>query len=149
MFAKLRQTDPLPGQTVTRLAYDVAPTFDRLPLCCVDLRKRGSQAARQLVHVVVGPEVHEEQPRLVIEHMVVNRGDLDAVVAQRLHYGVDFLRNQYEVARDCGLASPGGLKVDGVRRTHCLMHIHPAMLDLLRTRDTDLVDAATDLALVA
>ena len=48
------------------------------------LVERGTQAARELDGVVIGPEVHEDQPRLLGQHMAMNGRDLDAVVAQRL-----------------------------------------------------------------
>jgi len=37
----------------------------------------GAQAMRFLAGVLVGPDVHEEQARLVIEHVVVDGGHLD------------------------------------------------------------------------
>src|ERR1051326_6224830 len=40
-----------------------------------------AQAAGELERVVVGPEMHEEQARLLIEHVAVQRRHLDAVVA--------------------------------------------------------------------
>src|SRR5215469_4233160 len=43
------------------------------------LVERGTQAFRELECIVIGPEVQEEQPRLLVEHVAVNRCHLDAV----------------------------------------------------------------------
>src|SRR5262249_27259528 len=41
-----------------------------------------AQSLGKLYGVVIGPEVHEEQPRLLVEHVAVDRRHLDAVRAQ-------------------------------------------------------------------
>jgi len=47
----------------------------------IDLVERGPQSCRQFQFIVC-PEAHEEQTRLVIEHVNVQGRDLDAIVAQ-------------------------------------------------------------------
>jgi len=47
----------------------------------VDPVEHRAQPGCQLGRVVIGPEVHEEQPWLVVQHVVVQRRDLDAVLA--------------------------------------------------------------------
>src|SRR3982751_5190608 len=42
------------------------------------------QPSGQLLGIIVGPEVHEEQPGLVLEHVVVDGRDLDPVRAPSL-----------------------------------------------------------------
>ena len=42
--------------------------------------KPGPQPFRQFHGVVVGPEVDEERAGFVVEHVIVDGGDLDAVV---------------------------------------------------------------------
>ena len=49
----------------------------------------GAKPLGQFHSVVVGPEMDEERARLVVEHVIVNRGDLDAVVLQGLDQGID------------------------------------------------------------
>jgi carboxypeptidase C (cathepsin A) len=44
--------------------------------------------------------MHEVEARLVVEHMVVDRGDLDPVVAQRFQHRVYFAGDQHEIAGD-------------------------------------------------
>src|SRR2546421_12437179 len=49
----------------------------------IDVRKRRLQPFGELLGVVIGPEMHEVEVRLVVEHVVVDRRDLDPVLAQR------------------------------------------------------------------
>src|SRR5215471_3777433 len=89
-----------------------APTPTRSALRDIDLCERRPQPFGKLARVVVGPEVHEIEMGLVIEHVVMDRRDLDPVVAQRFQYRIDFLRDQYEIAGDRCLATPGRLEID-------------------------------------
>src|SRR5437660_1043704 len=85
--------------------------YSALRACC--LVERGTEPLRKLHRVVVRPEVQEEQPRLLVQHVAVDRRHLDAVRAQRLDHGIDLISRQHEVAGDGGLAAAGGLEVDG------------------------------------
>src|SRR5215218_2427195 len=51
------------------------------------LIERRPQALGHLLGVVVGPEVHEEEPRLLAEHVVVDGRHLDAVRPQGADHG--------------------------------------------------------------
>src|SRR5437660_2682419 len=51
-----------------------------LRLDAVGLVERSLQALSEFRRVVVGPEVHVEEPRLVHEPMVMDRGHVDAVL---------------------------------------------------------------------
>src|SRR5262249_46471066 len=73
----------------------------------------GAQSLGKLHGVVIGPEVHEEQPRLLVEHVAMDRRHLDAIRPQRLDHRIHLVRRQHEVAGDSGLAAAGGLEVDG------------------------------------
>src|SRR6266849_9976686 len=53
--------------------------------------------------VVIGPEMHEEQPGLLIQHVVVERGHLDAVGPEGLDDRIDLGGPQHEIAVDGGL----------------------------------------------
>ena len=57
------------------------------------LVQRGSQPLSKFDRVVVGPEVHKEQPRLLGQHMIVQGCDLYAVGAQRFDDGIHFWRS--------------------------------------------------------
>src|SRR5215510_2602454 len=59
----------------------------RSALCARRLVERGAQPLGELHGVIIGPEVHEEQPRLLVEHVAVHRRHFDAVRAQRLDHG--------------------------------------------------------------
>jgi hypothetical protein len=51
--------------------------------------------------------VHEEQARLVVEHVVVDRRDLDAVRLQGLDDRVHLVDREHEVTGGCRLAGSG------------------------------------------
>src|SRR4051794_8370779 len=84
----------------------------RLALGYLHLIESLTQTPRELAGVVIGPEVHEEQPRLIVEHVVVHGCHLDAVPAERLEHRVHLVGGQHEVARDRSLAAAGRLEVD-------------------------------------
>ena len=48
------------------------------------LVERGAQSLGELQCIVIGPEMQEEQPRLLIQHVAVDRRDIDAIRPQRL-----------------------------------------------------------------
>ncbi len=54
----------------------------------------------QLHRVIIGPEMHEEQSRLLIQHVAVQSGHLDSVVSQCLQHRIDLLGQKHEVAGD-------------------------------------------------
>ncbi len=93
--------------------------------------------------------MHEEQPGLVVQHMVVDSGDLDAVAAQGADHGVHFLGDEDEVARDGGAGSAQRLEVDRDGRPHGRRRLHAAAVDRLAPRKVVLQDAAVQLALGA
>jgi hypothetical protein len=62
--------------------------------------------------IVIGPEMHEEQVRRILNHVAVQRGDLNAAVSQAFQDRIDLRTQQYEVAGDGGLPGARGLKVN-------------------------------------
>ena len=74
----------------------------RLRSCSVRLARGlvdgSTQATGELNSVVVGPEVHEDQPRLFGQHVAMYRRDLDASCLQLIDDRVDLDPNQNEVA---------------------------------------------------
>src|SRR5260370_858220 len=56
------------------------------------LVQRGSQSIGQLYRIFVGPKMHEEQAWLFIQHVAVQRSDLDSVRAQRFNPVIEALR---------------------------------------------------------
>jgi hypothetical protein len=75
--------------------------------------KSGPETFGQLHSVVTGPKVDEERAGLVVEHVIVDGGDLDAVVPQGLDERIGFAGERHEIARDRCLAVAGRLKIDG------------------------------------
>ena len=68
-----------------------SPTPARSALRDIDLRKRRLQPLGKLLRVIIGPEVHEVEVRLIVEHVVVDRRNLDPVLTQRPQDRVYFL----------------------------------------------------------
>ena len=84
----------------------------RLALLDVDLVESSAQALGELLRVIIGPEVHEEKARLLIQHVAVQCGHLDAIVTQRFEDRIDLLSSQHKITGDRCLAAPGRLEVD-------------------------------------
>jgi hypothetical protein len=58
------------------------------------LVERGAQSSGKLERIVIGLEVHEDQARLLVQHVAVDRRDLDAVRPQGLDHRVDSEQNR-------------------------------------------------------
>jgi hypothetical protein len=91
--------------------------------------------------------MNKERARLVVEHVVVNRGDLDAVVLQGLDERIDLARERHEVTGNGRLAVARRLKVDGDCRAHRAGNRHAVLLDAVRPRHAELIDAVVGAAL--
>ena len=74
----------------------------------------GTKALCQPDSVIVSPEMHEEDVRLVVQHVVVHRRHFDPVFAQSPQHRIDFSRQEHEIAGNGGLSAPQGLEVDHV-----------------------------------
>src|SRR5262249_9703916 len=91
----------------------------------VYLVERRPQASRQLLGIIVGPEVHEEEMRRIGQHVAVKRGHFDAVISQRFDHRIDLAGDENEVAGDGSLSSTSRLKVDCLSGTHCRRNHNP------------------------
>src|SRR5260221_14338332 len=69
------------------------------------LAQRRLQPAGELLRIVVRPEVHEEEARLLFQHVAVQCGDFDAVFAQGFEDRVHFLGDQDEITGNRRLAA--------------------------------------------
>lgn len=87
------------------------------------------ETVRQLQRIINGPEMQEEQPRLFVEHVAVNRCDVDIVGAQRPDHRIDFITRQYKIPGNRRLAVAGRLEIDGLRYAHRSdrSDFHPAL----------------------
>src|SRR6267154_1448914 len=115
----------------------------------LDLAQGRLQASGQLRGVVVCPEMHEEQPRLLGEHVAVQRRHLDPAVAQGPEHGVDLACDEHEVPGDRRPAAPGRLEVDGDARTHADGDRHSILHYRVGAGDVDRINTAVDVALDA
>src|SRR3954452_13075112 len=57
--------------------------------------------------------MHEEEPRLLVQHVTMQGGHFDAVRPQRHDHRIDLVAGQHEVAGDGRLAVSGRLEIDG------------------------------------
>src|SRR5882757_6595027 len=60
--------------------------------------ERGTQALGELDRVVIRPEMHEEEPRLFVQHVTVERRDVDAMRPQCGDHRVHLVAGQHEIA---------------------------------------------------
>src|SRR4051812_2786295 len=115
------------------------------------LVERRPQSPRQLQRVVMRPKMHEDQPRLLGQHVAMDRSDLDAVVAQRLDDRVHFVAGKDEITGDGGLPAASRLEVDGGGYAHGPRgtDLHPSLLNGVAPRNPELIRAAIGLPLAA
>src|SRR3984957_13534133 len=92
--------------------------------------------------------MHEKQARLFLEHVAVQRRDLDPTGAKCLDDRIDLARHHHKVAGDRSVAVPRRLKAyagrnaEGARgRNRHAVHRH-----WIAARDAELIDAAIGLA---
>jgi hypothetical protein len=60
--------------------------------------KRSVKSLRQLDGVIVGPEVHEVEMWLIVEHVIVHGLDFNPVRPQSTDYWVDFVGEQDKIS---------------------------------------------------
>ena len=93
--------------------------------------------------------MHKERSRLIVQHVIVQRGHLDARIAQRGQHRFHLLRFQHEIAGDRGLAATCRLEIDSRGGAHGGRHRHAIVDDRVATRDAELQHAADGIALAA
>src|SRR6266481_2361459 len=71
----------------------------------------GAQSLGKLQCIVVGPEMQEEESRLLVQHVAVDRSHVDAVRPQRLDHGIHFVIGENEVTGNRALPPPVGWKL--------------------------------------
>src|SRR6266545_2156899 len=109
----------------------------------------GAQAAGQLLRVIIGPKVHEEQMRRLYQHVTVQGRHFDAVVSQRFDHGVNLTGEQHEVAGNGCLASASRLEVNRLRNSHRRRNLHFIVHDLVGAWNGELIDPAVYFATLA
>src|SRR4051794_20803356 len=76
------------------------------------LIQRGAQSACEFDSVVVGPEMHEDQPWLLVQHVAVDGRNLYPGRRKLLDDGVHLGADQHEVSGDRRLTAAGRLEAD-------------------------------------
>src|SRR5437879_1893342 len=86
----------------------------------------------------------EEQPWLFVEHVAMNRCDIDPVGSQRPDHWIDLVPCQHEVASNCRFTATGRLEIDGLRHPHRPdgADFHSAFADWIAARHGELINAA-------
>jgi hypothetical protein len=77
-----------------------------------------TEPSRQLLGIIIRPEMHKEEPRAFGQHVIVQRSYFDPVIAQCPDHRVYFVSDENKVAGNSGFASFCGLKVDCCCYTH-------------------------------
>src|SRR6476620_6900686 len=92
--------------------------------------------------------MHEDDTRLLSQHMTVDRGNLYAVRSQRFHDWIDLSSQQHKITSDRGLAATGGLETNaGVHAHRPGWHqLHAVFRDRIAARYTNLINAPIVLA---
>src|SRR5262252_10902602 len=126
------------------------PGAARSTPCACRLVEGGAQSFGKLQGVVIGPEVKEDDARLLSQHVAVNRRHLDAVGTQRADHIWNFGSDKDKVARDRRLAAAGWLEVDAGRTPHdrCA-YGHPLLADRIAAGYVDRINTAVVGALTA
>src|SRR6185312_7350570 len=109
--------------------------------------QRGTHTLRELLSIIVGPEVHEEEVRIVLDHVTVERGHFDTMLTQGPQNRIDLTADHYEIAGDGCLATAGRLEIDGCSSSHGRRHGHTALGDCLDARHADLINTSVDSSL--
>src|ERR671918_315457 len=82
-----------------------------LALLDVHLIQSRAQSFGQPLCVVIGPKMHEEEARFVIQHVIVECRHFDAVLAQGAEHRIHLLCCEHKVAGNRCLAAPCWLEV--------------------------------------
>jgi hypothetical protein len=71
-----------------------------------------AQPAGKLQGIVVGPEMKEEKSGLFVQHVTVDRSDVDPIRPQCFDHRIDLVTRKNEIPGDGRLAAPGRLEID-------------------------------------
>ena len=98
----------------------------------------------QLACIIIGPEVHKEEARLLGKHVTVYCRHLYSAFAQRLDDGIYLICREHKIAGDSRLAATGRLEVDRGGDTHRTgrRERHLLFLDGLATGHSKLIHPA-------
>src|SRR5215208_2823281 len=120
-------------------------------LCARGLIKSCAQALSELERIVVRPEMHENQPGLLSQHVTVDCRHLDAVLSESLDNRIHFVSYQYEVTGNGGLAAAGRLEVNRRRYSHRAgrSNLHSVLGYRIAPRHPKLINASVSLPLGA
>src|SRR5690348_1059040 len=110
------------------------------------LIQRRTQSTGERAGIIDSPEVHEEKPWLLRQHVTVQRRNFDSVFAQRLDDWIHFARDQHKITRDGGAVLPYRLEINGCCDAHRRRNLRPIIIYFLRTWHGKLQNATVHLA---
>src|SRR6516162_8982495 len=115
------------------------------------LVERGTQPLGELERIVIGPEMQEEESRLLVQHVAVDRSDLDAIGPQRHDYRIHLLSQEHEIAGNGRLTTTRRLEVDSSRdaKRTARAQLHAALDDSVAPRHPELIDTSASVAFQA
>src|SRR5882757_7594903 len=92
--------------------------------------------------------MQEKQPWLLVQHVAMDRRDIDAVRPQGLDHGIYFVACQNKITGDSSFAATGRLEVDGDSHAHRSnrSNLHSAFHHWVASRHIELIDAAVGLS---
>src|ERR1700752_2266669 len=98
--------------------------------------------------IIIGPEMEEEQARLVVQHVAVYGGYVDVVRSQRSDHRIHLIAGEYEIPSDSCFAITRGLKTNGYRHAHRpdRTDLHAFFGDRITAWHRELIDAAVCLS---
>src|SRR5436190_16827000 len=93
--------------------------------------------------------MHEDQPRLLRQHVTMNGSHFDAAGTQGLDYRIHLFGYEHEVTSYGGFTASGRLKVDcsGNSSRSGRSNLHSTFADGVSPRNTKLINAAVRLSL--
>src|SRR5262249_18323450 len=106
------------SSTHPTISLERTPDLRRSALRTCRLVEGGAQPLGELQRVVIGPEMQEDDSRLLRQHVAVNGGYVDALGAERPDHVDDLRADEGKVARDRCLAATGRLEIDAGGSAH-------------------------------
>src|SRR6267142_4227321 len=102
--------------------------------------ERGPQPLRELLGLIICPEMHEEKMWRIIDHVTVKCRHLDPMLAKRLHDRIDFGAQEHEISCNRCPTATSRLEVDGDSRAQRRWNDHTSLGDRLCARNAELIN---------
>ena len=118
-------------------------------LCRSDFIKRRTKPFGKRLWLVFFPEVHEEKPRLLGEHVIMQSRDTETERLERTQHRVDLGGKHHEISIRDGAPALDRLKAQGNRRPHGRWYSKPINVNSFLPRYRNLEYALANCAFMA